>query len=71
MAALERAHSLFQFVEPLLGFTELDLEKLLGTGRLLFPRLHVLLVVEGRESVRDARDGVRVATLIVDREGRP
>src|SRR5438445_9697236 len=69
MAALERTHPLLLFVEPLLGFAKLDLEKLLRTGRLAFPRLYGLVDVEGREGVRDARDGARVGALITDREG--
>src|SRR5262245_8966424 len=69
MPTLEPAHQLLQPIEPGLRLPELDLQEVRGAGRLPFARFQVLLRVERRESIRDARNSLRVATLIRYREG--
>src|SRR5262244_1736717 len=69
MLTLEPAHPLLQPVEPGLRLAELDFQEVRGAARLPFARLDVLLGVERRERVRDARYSRRVSPLVADREG--
>src|SRR6185295_2904474 len=66
--ALETTYALLLLIQSGLRLIELDLQKFCGSGRLAFTRLRVLLVVEGRESVRDARHRLRVTSLVGDCE---
>src|SRR5262249_29488950 len=69
MLTLEPAHPLLQPVEPGLRLAELDFQEVCGAARLPFARPDVLLGVERRERVRDARYSRWVVPLVSDREG--